>query len=184
MSTVGTPARSEAVTFSSMSYSTPYPTSAPPVPPSYYTPSPVHVPLSLTATQNLPSIPGAGTPQTPVSAPLGPILGIALSPSLIPPQQQVYPSALPPEGSLLQSQPSQSCLPLSHSLLQPQSCFPLQEPCISAQSTQVHTTLLFPKRLWSDMSVRLSTNNSQVQEQTLKSDFFTVVTGANVLRLF
>ncbi|XP_053083104.1 serine/threonine-protein kinase WNK2 isoform X2 [Pangasianodon hypophthalmus] len=139
MSTVGTPARSEAVTFSPLPYSTPYPSSAPPVPPSYYSPSPVHVPLPLAAAQNIPSIPGAGTPQTPVSAPLGPILGIALSPSLIPPQQQVYPSALPPEGTLLQPQPTQSALPLSHTLLQPQSSFPPQEPCISAPPAQDET---------------------------------------------
>lgn len=140
MSTVGTPARSEAVTFSPMPYSTAYPSSAPPVPPSYYSPSPVHVPLPLAATQNMSSIPGAGTPQTPVSAPLGPILGIALSPSLIPPQQQVYPSALPPEGSLHHLQPTQSSLPLSHTLLQPQSSFPPQEPCTAAAPVQVHTT--------------------------------------------
>ncbi|MCJ8744187.1 hypothetical protein PDJAM_G00115590 [Pangasius djambal] len=139
MSTVGTPARSEAVTFSPLPYSTPYPSSAPPVPPSYYSASPVHVPLPLVAAQNMPSIPGAGTPQTPVSAPLGPILGIALSPSLIPPQQQVYPSALPPEGTLLQPQPTQSSLPLSHTLLQPPSSFPPQEPCISAPPAQDET---------------------------------------------
>ncbi|KAI5607125.1 serine/threonine-protein kinase WNK2 isoform X5 [Silurus asotus] len=59
MSTVSTPARSEAVTFSPMTYSTPYPSSAPPVPPSYYSPSPVHVPLPLVAAQNMSSIPGA-----------------------------------------------------------------------------------------------------------------------------
>lgn len=147
MSTVGTPARSEAVTFSPMPYSTPYPSSAPPVPPSYYSPSPIHVPLPLAATQNMSGIPGAGTPQTPVSAPLGPILGIALSPSLIPPQQQVYPSALPTEGSFLQPQPTQSSLPLSCTLLQPLSSFPQQETCISAPPTQVHTTLLFSKRM-------------------------------------
>ncbi|TTN83887.1 Serine/threonine-protein kinase WNK2 [Bagarius yarrelli] len=136
MPAVGTTARSEAVTISSMQYSTPYPHSAPPVPPSYYTPSPVHVPIPLAATQNLPSIPGAGTPQTPVSASLGPILGIALSSSLIPPQQQVYPPALPPESSRLQPQPTQSSMPLSHTLLQPLSTFPPQEPCISAPSAQ------------------------------------------------
>lgn len=147
MSTVGTPARSEAVSFSPMPYSTPYPSSAPPVPPSYYSPSLVHVPLSLATTQNMPSIPRAGTPQTPVSAPLGPILGLALSPSLIPPQQQVYPSALPTEGSLLQHQPTQSSLPLSHTLLQPPSSFPPPEPCITALPAQVHTTLLFSKRM-------------------------------------
>ncbi|XP_017351972.1 serine/threonine-protein kinase WNK2 isoform X3 [Ictalurus punctatus] len=136
MSAVGTPARSEAVTFSAMPYSSPYPSSAPPVPPSYYSASPVHVPLPLSATQNMPSIPGAGTPQTPVSAPLGPILGIALSPSLIAQQQQVYPSALQPEGSLHQLQPTQPSLPLSHTLLQPPSSFPPQEPCIGAPPEQ------------------------------------------------
>lgn len=141
MSTVGTPARSEAVTISSIPYSTPYPNSAPPVPPSYYSPSPVHVPLPLASTQNIPSIPGAGTPQTPLSASLGPILGIAISPSLIPPLQQVYPSALPPEGSLLQPQATLSSMPISHTLLQASSSFPPQEPCISAPPAQVHTIL-------------------------------------------
>ncbi|XP_047661871.1 serine/threonine-protein kinase WNK2 isoform X1 [Tachysurus fulvidraco] len=139
MSTMGTPARSEAVTISSMPYNTPYPNSAPPVPPSYYSPSPVHVPLPLAGTQNMPSIPGAGTPQTPVSAPLGTILGIALSPSLIPPLQQVYPSALPPEASLLQPQPTLSSMPISHTLQQPPSAFPPQEPCISAPPAQDET---------------------------------------------
>lgn len=141
MSTMGTPARSEAVTISSMPYNTPYPNSAPPVPPSYYSPSPVHVPLPLAGTQNMPSIPGAGTPQTPVSAPLGTILGIALSPSLIPPLQQVYPSALPPEASLLQPQPTLSSMPISHTLQQPPSSFPPKEPCISAPPAQVRTML-------------------------------------------
>ncbi|XP_058230200.1 serine/threonine-protein kinase WNK2 isoform X3 [Hemibagrus wyckioides] len=139
MSTVGTPARSEAVTISSIPYSTPYPNSAPPVPPSYYSPSPAHVPLPLAATQNIASIPGAGTPQTPLSAPLGPILGIAISPSLIPPLQQVYPSVLPPEGSLLQPQPTLSSMPISHTLLQPSSSFPPQESCISAPPAQDET---------------------------------------------
>ncbi|XP_053340222.1 serine/threonine-protein kinase WNK2 isoform X1 [Clarias gariepinus] len=134
---VGTPARSEAVTFSPMAYSTPYPSSAPPVPPSYYSQSPVHVPLP--ATQNLSSIPLAGTPQTPVSAPLGTILGITLSPSLLQSQQQVYPSALPPESTLLQPQLTQSSIPLSHTLLQPLSSFSPQEPCISAPLAQTET---------------------------------------------
>lgn len=147
MSTVGTPARSEAVTFSTMPYSTPYPSSAPPVPPSYYSPSPVHVPLPLAATQNMSSIPGSGTPQTPLSAPLGPILGITLSPSLIPPQQPGYSSTLPSEGSLLQPQPTQSSLPLSHALLQPQSSFPPQELCTAAPPEQVHTSLLISKKM-------------------------------------
>lgn len=138
---VGTPARSEAMTFSPMAYSTPYPSSAPPVPPSYYSQSPVHVPLP--ATQNLSSIPLAGTPQTPVSAPLGTILGITLSPSLLQSQQQVYPSALPPESTLLQPQLTQSSIPLSHTLLQPLSSFSPQEPCISAPLAQVDTNELF-----------------------------------------
>ncbi|XP_046731442.1 serine/threonine-protein kinase WNK2 isoform X2 [Silurus meridionalis] len=139
MSTVSTPARSEAVTFSPMTYSTPYPSSAPPVPPSYYSPSPVHVPLPLVAAQNMSSIPGAGTPQTPASAPLGSVLGITISPSLIPPQQQVHPSVLPPEGSPLQTQPMQSSLPLSHTLMQPPPSFLPQEPCISAPHAQDET---------------------------------------------
>uniref|UniRef100_A0A8B9JQT7 Serine/threonine-protein kinase WNK CCTL2 domain-containing protein n=1 Tax=Astyanax mexicanus TaxID=7994 RepID=A0A8B9JQT7_ASTMX len=148
--TGGTPAGSEAMPFSPVPYSSPYPSTGPPVPSPYYSPGPAHAPLSLASIQPLPSIPGAGTPQTPVSAPMGipapiPLLGIALPPSLVPPlsqqqqQQQVYSPAPPPEGALLQPQPPQLTLPFPQIPPQPPSSLPQQELCTSTPSAQEDT---------------------------------------------
>ncbi|XP_062842851.1 serine/threonine-protein kinase WNK2 isoform X2 [Trichomycterus rosablanca] len=144
MPAMGTPAGSEAVSFSSIPFNTPYPSSAPPVPSSYYSPSPVHVSLSLAATQKIVSIPGAGTPQTPVAAPLEPLLGMAISPSIIPPQQQqqVYPPAVPPEGSLQPTQPTWSSLAYPPTSLRTPSCLSIQDPCVSAVPVQVQNDAL------------------------------------------
>ncbi|XP_072521653.1 serine/threonine-protein kinase WNK2 isoform X3 [Salminus brasiliensis] len=143
--TGGTPAGNEAMPFSPVPYSSPYPSSGPSVPSPYYSPGPIHAPLSLASMQTMPSIPGAGTPQTPVSAPVGlpapiPLLGMALPPSLIPPQQQqVYSPAPPPDGALLQPQPSQLTSPFPHIAPQPPSSLPQQELCISTPSAQDDT---------------------------------------------
>ncbi|KAI4877187.1 hypothetical protein NFI96_026935, partial [Prochilodus magdalenae] len=141
--TGGTPAGSEAIPYSPVPYSSAYPSGGPPVPSPYYSPGSVHAPLSLAPIQTMPSIPGAGTPQTPVSAPLGlpapiPLLGMALPPSLIPPQQQqVYSPAPPQDGARLQPQPPQLSLPFSQ-MGQPPSSLPQQELCISTPPAQVH----------------------------------------------
>ncbi|KAL6464280.1 hypothetical protein MHYP_G00265970 [Metynnis hypsauchen] len=142
--TGGTPVGSEAMPYSPVPYSSPYPSGGPPVPSPYYSSGSVHAPLSLAPIQTMPSIPGAGTPQTPVSAPLGlpasiPLLGMALPPSLIPqPQQQVYSPAPLPDGTLLQPQPTQLSLPFPQ-IGQPPSSLPQQEPCISSPSAQEDT---------------------------------------------
>ncbi|XP_037388381.1 serine/threonine-protein kinase WNK2 isoform X2 [Pygocentrus nattereri] len=142
--TGGTPVGSEAMPYSPVPYSSPYPSGGPPVPSPYYSSGSVHAPLSLAPIQTMPSIPGAGTPQTPVSAPLGlpapiPLLGMALPPSLIPPQQQqVYSPAPLPDGTLLQPQPTQLSLPFPQ-IGQPPSSLPQQEPCISSPSAQDDT---------------------------------------------
>ncbi|XP_036415154.1 serine/threonine-protein kinase WNK2 [Colossoma macropomum] len=142
--TGGTSVGSEAMPYSPVPYSSPYPSGGPPVPSPYYSSGSIHAPLSLAPIQTMPSIPGAGTPQTPVSAPLGlpapiPLLGMALPPSLIPPQkQQVYSPAPPPDGALLQPQPTQLSLPFPQ-IGQPPSSLPQQEPCISSPSAQDDT---------------------------------------------
>lgn len=139
-----TPAGNEAMPYSPVPYSSPYPSGGPTVPSPYYSPGPVLAPLSLTPMQAMPSIPGAGTPQTPVSAPLGmpthiPLLGMAFPPSLVPPlQQQVYSPAPPSDGALLQPQPPQLSLPFPQISSQLSSSLPQQEPCVSTPSAQVH----------------------------------------------
>ncbi|XP_066527156.1 serine/threonine-protein kinase WNK2 isoform X2 [Hoplias malabaricus] len=136
--TGGTPAGSEAMPYSPVPYSSPYPSGGASVPSPYYSPCPAHASLPLGPIQSLTSIPGAGTPQTPVSAPLSvpgpvPLLGMAL----VPPQQQVYSPAPPSEGALLQPQSSQMSLPFSQIPPQPlSSCLLQQEHSTSTPSTQ------------------------------------------------
>lgn len=135
---VGTPAGSEAMPFSSIPFNTPYPSSAPPIPGAYYSPSPVNVSLSLAATQKIVSIPGAGTPQSPVSASLEPLLGMAISPSIIPPQQQqVHPPAVPPGGSFQQTQPDWTSLSYTPTALQTPPFLNSPGLCVSAEPVQV-----------------------------------------------
>ncbi|XP_076859047.1 serine/threonine-protein kinase WNK2 isoform X3 [Brachyhypopomus gauderio] len=133
--TLGTPTGSEARPMSPIPYSSPYPSSAPPAPSPYHSTAPVHIPLPLAPTQTAPTIPGPGTPQTPVAAPLGllssiPLLGMTLPPSLAPiQQQQVYSPVPPPEDAHAQPQPTQSSLPFSPALSQ-------RPPSVSAPPAQ------------------------------------------------
>ncbi|XP_030634227.1 serine/threonine-protein kinase WNK2 [Chanos chanos] len=123
---VGTPAGSEPVPFSPVPHSSTYPSSIPPVPSSYYSPSPVHGPLPLAPMSSVPSLSATGTPPTgtPLSLPLSvaapvPLLAMALSP-MIPSQQQqqIYSPA-----------PHQEAPPLQSSQTLP---FPLTQPNVSS----------------------------------------------------
>ncbi|KAK1800046.1 hypothetical protein P4O66_006545 [Electrophorus voltai] len=142
--TVGTPTGSEARPISPIPYSSPYPSSAPLTPTPYHSTAPVHALLPLAPTQAVSTISGAGTPQTPVAAPLGlpasiPLLGMAHPPSLAPlQQQQGYSSAPPPKP-----QPTQPSLPFCPALSQPPCFVQPPNPCVSAPPAQedslVHT---------------------------------------------
>uniref|UniRef100_A0A9J8AYU5 non-specific serine/threonine protein kinase n=1 Tax=Cyprinus carpio carpio TaxID=630221 RepID=A0A9J8AYU5_CYPCA len=134
----GTSAGTESIPFSSVSYSFPYPTNAPPVSSPCYSASPITGPLPILPMQNVPCILGAGTP---VSAPLNvpnpiPLLAMALSPPMLPPEehlQQMYSPVPPPEDALFQSQPqpTQSSLPIPN----PASLFQ-RDPSISEPFTE------------------------------------------------
>uniref|UniRef100_A0A8C1KGA4 non-specific serine/threonine protein kinase n=1 Tax=Cyprinus carpio TaxID=7962 RepID=A0A8C1KGA4_CYPCA len=132
----GTSAVTESIPFSSVSYSSPYPTNVPPVSSPYYSPRPITAPLPIQPMQNVPCMLGAGTPvSTPLNVPTTiPLLAMALSPPMLPPEehlQQMYSPVPPPEGALFQSQPqpTQPSLPLPNpaSLLQRDPSIP--EPC-------------------------------------------------------
>ncbi|XP_016353233.1 serine/threonine-protein kinase WNK2-like [Sinocyclocheilus anshuiensis] len=129
----GTSAVTEPIPFSSVSYSSPYPTNVPPVSSPYYSPRPITAPLPIQAMQNVPCMLGAGTPvSTPLNVPTPvPLLAMALSPPMLPPEehlQQMYSPVPPPEGALFQSQaqPTQPSLPLPNpaSLLQQDPSIP------------------------------------------------------------
>ncbi|XP_035376324.1 serine/threonine-protein kinase WNK2 isoform X3 [Electrophorus electricus] len=142
--TVGTPTGSEARPISPIPYSSPYPSSAPLTPTPYHSTAPIHALLPLAPTQAVSTISGAGTPQTPVAAPLGlpasiPLLGMAHPPSLAPlQQQQGYSSAPPPKP-----QPTQPSLAFCPALSQPPCFVQPPNPCVSAPPAQedslVHT---------------------------------------------
>ncbi|XP_016350057.1 serine/threonine-protein kinase WNK2 isoform X3 [Sinocyclocheilus anshuiensis] len=115
----GTSAGTESIPFSSVSYSSPYPTNAPLVSSPYYSASPITAPLPILPMQNVPCMLGAGTPvSTPLNVPNPiPLLAMALSPPMLPPEehlQQIYSPVPPPEGALFQSQPqpTQPSLPI------------------------------------------------------------------------
>ncbi|XP_059385768.1 serine/threonine-protein kinase WNK2-like isoform X2 [Carassius carassius] len=115
----GTSAVTESIPFSSVSYSSPYPTNVPPVSSPYYSPRPIPAPLPIQPMQNVPCMLGAGTPvSTPLNVPTPiPLLAMALSPPMLSPKehpQQMYSPVPPPEGALFQSQPqpTQPSLPL------------------------------------------------------------------------
>ncbi|XP_026077618.1 serine/threonine-protein kinase WNK2-like isoform X2 [Carassius auratus] len=115
----GTSAVTESIPFSSVSYSSPYPTNVPPVSSPYYSPRPFPAPLPIQPMQNVPCMLGAGTPvSTPLNVPTPiPLLAMALSPPMLPPGQhprQMYSPVPAPEGALFQSQPqpTQPSLPL------------------------------------------------------------------------
>ncbi|XP_016422342.1 serine/threonine-protein kinase WNK2-like isoform X2 [Sinocyclocheilus rhinocerous] len=129
----GTSAVTEPIPFSSVSYSSPYPTNVPPVSSPYYSSRPITAPLPIQAMQNVPCMLGAGTPvSTPLNVPTPvPLLAMALSPPMLPPEehlQQMYSPVPPPEGALFQSQPQQTqpSLPLPNpaSLLQQDPSIP------------------------------------------------------------
>ncbi|XP_057218321.1 serine/threonine-protein kinase WNK2 isoform X2 [Triplophysa rosa] len=104
----GAPAGTEPVSFSSASYSSPYPTYAPPVSP-YYSLSPITAHLPVVPMHNVPCVLGAGTPvSTPLNVPASvPLLAMALSPPTVPPEQ-MYSPIPPQEGALFLTQPSLS----------------------------------------------------------------------------
>ncbi|XP_052465340.1 serine/threonine-protein kinase WNK2 isoform X4 [Carassius gibelio] len=115
----GTSAVTESIPFSSVSYSSPYPTNVPPVSSPYYSPRPFPAPLPIQPMQNVPCMLGAGTPvSTPLNVPTPiPLLAMALSPPMLPPGEhtrQMYSPVPAPEGALFQSQPqpTQPSLPL------------------------------------------------------------------------
>ncbi|KAK2874902.1 hypothetical protein Q8A67_022055 [Cirrhinus molitorella] len=133
----GTSAGTESIPFSSVSYSSPYPTNVPPVTSPYYSPSPIAAPLPILPMQNVPCMLGAGTPvSTPLNVPTPiPLLAMALSPPMLLPEehlQQMYSPVPPPEGVLFQtqsqpqSQPTQPSFPLPNpaSLLQQDPSIP------------------------------------------------------------
>ncbi|XP_059393273.1 serine/threonine-protein kinase WNK2 isoform X2 [Carassius carassius] len=115
----GTSAGTESIPFSSVSYSFPYPTHAPPLSSPYYSANPITAPHPILPMQNIPCMLGAGTPvSTPLNVPNPiPLLAMALSPPMLPPEehlQQMYSPVPSPEGALFQSQPqpTQSSLPI------------------------------------------------------------------------
>ncbi|XP_043107553.1 serine/threonine-protein kinase WNK2 isoform X2 [Puntigrus tetrazona] len=129
----GTSAGTESIPFSSVSYSSPYPTNPPPVSSPYYSASPIAAPLPILTMQNVPCMLGAGTPVcTPLNVPTPiPLLAMALSPPMLPSEehlQQMYSPVPPPEGALFQSQPqsTQPSLPIPNpaSLLQQDPSIP------------------------------------------------------------
>ncbi|KAF4107294.1 hypothetical protein G5714_011658 [Onychostoma macrolepis] len=129
----GTSAGTESIPFSSVSYSSPYHTNAPPMSSPYYSASPITAPLPLLPMQNVPCMLGAGTPvSTPLNVPTTiPLLAMALSPPMLPPEehlQQMYSPVPPPEGALFRSQPqpTQPSLPVPNpaSLLQQDPSIP------------------------------------------------------------
>ncbi|RXN23125.1 serine threonine- kinase WNK2-like isoform X1 [Labeo rohita] len=134
----GTSAGTESIPFSSVSYSSPYPTNVPPVSSPYYSPSPITAPLPILPMQNVPCMLGTGTPvSTPLNVPTPvPLLAMALSPPMLPSEehlQQMYSPVPPPEGAFFHSQPkpTQPSLPLPNptSLLQ-------QDPSIPESFTE------------------------------------------------
>ncbi|XP_067243944.1 serine/threonine-protein kinase WNK2 isoform X3 [Chanodichthys erythropterus] len=133
----GTSAGTEPMPFSSVTYSSSYPTNAHPVSSPYYSPSPINAPPTLSM-QNVPCILGAGTPvTTPLNVPTPiPLLAMALPPPMLPPEQhlqQMYSPVPPPEGAMLQPQPqpTQPLLPLPNPASLPQ-----QDPSISEHFTE------------------------------------------------
>ncbi|KAG1949951.1 serine/threonine-protein kinase WNK2 [Pimephales promelas] len=95
----GTSAGTEPIPFSSVSFSSSYPTNAHPVSSPYYTLSPISAPPP---TLSVSCMLGAGTPvSTPLNVPSPiPLLAMALSPHMLPPEQhlqQMYYPVPPPE---------------------------------------------------------------------------------------
>ncbi|XDV51339.1 hypothetical protein PO909_020228 [Leuciscus waleckii] len=131
----GTSAGTEPIPFSSVSYSSTYPTNAHPVSSPYYSLSPISAPPPTISMQNVSCMLGAGTPvSTPLNVPTPiPLLAMALSPHMLPPEQQLqqmYYPVPPPEGAILQPlpQPTQPSLPL-----------PQQDPSISEPFTEIQS---------------------------------------------
>ncbi|XP_077060057.1 serine/threonine-protein kinase WNK2 isoform X2 [Siphateles boraxobius] len=131
----GTSAGTEPIPFSSVSYSSSYPTNAQPVCSPYYSLSPISAPPPSLSMQNVSCMLGADTPvSTPLNVPTPiPLLAMALSPHMFPPEQhlqQMYYPVPPPEGALLQClpQPTQSSLPL-----------PQQDPSITEPFTEIQS---------------------------------------------
>lgn len=95
--------------------------------------------------QNVPCILGAGTPvSTPLNVPTPiPLLAMALSPPMLPPEQhlqQMYSPVPPPEGAILQAQPQ----PTQPSLNLPNpASLPQQDPSISEPFTEVNAVVSF-----------------------------------------
>ncbi|XP_051957020.1 serine/threonine-protein kinase WNK2-like isoform X1 [Xyrauchen texanus] len=153
----GVPAGTESIPFSLVSYSSSYPTNAPPISSPYPSLSPISAPLSMVPMQNAPCIIGAGTPvSTHLNVPTPiPLLAMALSPSIIPPEQhkQMCSPVPPSEGSLFQPQPTQPSLPTPNPV-----SFSLQDPSIPEPFAEE-----YPHHLESQVLAPVHTILSQVQ---------------------
>ncbi|KAK7127509.1 hypothetical protein R3I93_020177 [Phoxinus phoxinus] len=131
----GTSAGTEPIPFSSISYSSSYPTNAHPLSSPYYSLSPISAPPPTLSMQNVSCMLGAGTPvSTPLNVPTPiPLLAMALSPHMLPPEQhlqQMYYPVPPPEGAILQPQPQPT---------QPSLPLPQQDPSISEPFTEIQS---------------------------------------------
>ncbi|XP_073773111.1 serine/threonine-protein kinase WNK2 isoform X7 [Danio rerio] len=147
----GTSTGTEPISFSSVSYSSPYPTNAPPASSPYYSPSPISAPLPIIPMQNVPCILGSGTPvSTPLNVPTPiPLLAMALSPPMPPPEQhlqQMFSPIPTPEGALYQPQPqpTQPSLPLPNPASLPQQDPSIPEPFKEEYSHHEELQILAP----------------------------------------